>query len=443
VLQDDSTLGDDAENGASRLDQSLDLVWYSSNGEARRIQLDGTLTFGRDASCDVHIPTSATSRLHARLEPDGQGHVIRDLGSRNGVFVDGQRSQSAVLTSGMVIRVGGGVGVIAARPTGTADDFCELAPGLLGGAMLAAVARQAMLAARSRLNIVLEAESGSGKECFARAIHEWSGRSGAFVPINCSALPANLAEAELFGYQRGAFTGADRNYAGYFRASSEGTLFMDEVLDLAVGVQAKVLRAVETRAIVPLGATKELPVATRIVSACQVPMAQAARQGQLRADLFARLNGITIRIPPLRERREDIIPLFQYFVRRAQHVSKGYLTPAAAEMLCKHDWPLNVRELEALALRIGVFYPEADLIGASQIAGLMGSFASEVATVDKGSHQDDPAWDELVGALMAKQGNVVRAAEAVGISRQRAYRLMAQHPELDVARLRRAERCKH
>jgi transcriptional regulator with AAA-type ATPase domain len=442
-VRDDSTLGDDLGAGLQSSKPDLELCWWATEGQSGRLELTRSLTFGRDAGCDVCIPTASTSRKHARIDLEGAHPVLRDLASRNGVFVDGQRIEAKRLERGNVVRIGGGVGVVVTARCAQHGEFRELAPGLWGGVALARVADHARLAARSGLNIVLEAESGSGKECFARAIHEWSARSGPLVPVNCSAVPTALAEAELFGYQRGAFTGAERNHAGYFKAASGGTLFLDEVLELPAAVQAKLLRAAETREVVPLGATQAVRVAIRIVSACQVPMAQAVHRGQLRADLFARLNGVTIRIPPLRERREDILPLFQHFLTRFIPHGGPQIGPLAAEALCLHDWPLNVRELETVALRASVFFPGAESIGAEDVAGLMGRLLSEMNPSLAPAHDGDPAWEKLVGALTTKRGNVVKAAEAVGISRQRAYRLMAQHPELDVAQLRRMERCRH
>jgi DNA-binding NtrC family response regulator len=362
---------------------------------------------------------------------------VRDLGSKNGVWVDGQRVERALLEVGTVLRVGDGVAVVTPEAGAAASELAELAPGLWGGVKMAAVAKQARLAARSSLHVVLEAESGAGKECFAKAIHAWSEQSGALVALNCAALPANLAEAELFGYVRGAFTGADRAHDGYFRAAADGTLFLDELLELPLALQAKLLRAVEERAVTPLGGTRPLAANVRIIAASQQSLRLASEAGRLRPDLLSRLNGITIEIPPLRQRREDIFPLFQHFLRRAGAATSVRFTAPALEALCVYDWPLNVRELEAVAQRFCTLHPGEESLDAKQVAGLIGRPLSDVGrAVPKSA--DDSIWKGLVDALASEHGNVLRAAERLGISRARAYRLLSQHPEFDVGSMRRS-----
>ena len=158
--------------------------------------------------------------------------------------------------------------------------------------------------------IVLEGETGTGKELATRALHRWSGRSGPLSAVNCAALPEGLAEGELFGYRRGAFTGADRASAGFFRGADGGTLLLDEVSDLPLGLQAKLLRVLEEREVQPLGEISPGADRRAVVVAGQQPLIEAVRAGRFRADLLARLDGLAVRLPPLRERREDVLPLF-------------------------------------------------------------------------------------------------------------------------------------
>jgi sigma-54 dependent transcriptional regulator, acetoin dehydrogenase operon transcriptional activator AcoR len=435
---DDSTSGDTAGVAGYVANKSWFLAIVAPDDAGSFALLDG-LTIGRGDACQVRVAASATSREHARIERDGPLWIVRDLGSRNGVFVDGRRVDAAALQPGTVIRAGGCLGIVinVAEDLDGVQTFGEIVDGLWGGESLRLVARRAQLAAKSRLNIVLEAESGSGKECFARAVHDWSGRSGAFVAINCSALPASLAEAELFGFQRGAFTGAERNQTGYFRAAHTGTLFLDELLELPHPVQAKLLRAVERREVVPLGATQPIQTDARIISASQVPLSTAVASGQLRADLLARLNGVTVRIPPLRERREDIWPLFRHFVAKSGRARMPSLGVNTLERLCLHDWSLNVRELEAVANRLAALHPDDEAINPQQLDALIGT-SSRTSEPLVPPTSSDAEWTGFVEALSVKKGNVVRAAESIGISRQRAYRLIANHPEFDVASLRRA-----
>jgi transcriptional regulator with AAA-type ATPase domain len=441
MASDDSTANDAFEPRGEAQRNGWTLVIVSPFEQTRSVSLDIPVTIGRGASCEICVPTSATSREHARVGRDGPICIVRDLGSKNGVFVDGRRIEVAPLQHGSVLRAGGCVGVVVEAAPHDTEGFRELAQGLFGGGSLSTAAHQGELAARSGLNIVLEAESGSGKERFARAVHEWSGCSGPFVAINCSALPANLAEAELFGYQRGAFTGAERSQSGYFRAATGGTLFLDELLELPLAIQAKLLRAVERREVIPLGATTPIPFDTQIVAATQVALTEAVEQGRVRLDLFARLNGVTIRIPPLRDRREDVMPLFYRFLANTARPSTPTLSPGAVESLCVHDWPLNVRELEAVAHRLAVLHATANTIGASEVAALIGA-AARRSSLPRETQPPavtlDPEWSGFVEALASMKGNIVRAAERVGISRQRAYRLISSHPEFDVASFRRA-----
>lgn len=435
TTSDASTLSDRTDAGADAFGRDLELVWLSPETQVVALAGAAPLTCGRDESCAIRIVGPSTSREHASIQKDGPIWIIKDLGSKNGVWVNGQRVESACLQADSVVRVGDGVAVVIPSPIDAERGLALLAPRLLGGPRLARIARQARLAAQSELNVVLEGESGSGKECFARAIHSWSERTGDFVAINCAALPANLAEAELFGYVRGAFTGADRNHPGYFRAAAGGTLFLDEVLELTPTLQAKLLRAVEHRAIVPLGSTQLVPVATRIVVASQTSLAEAAAAGRFRPDLLARLNGVTLGIPSLRQRREDILPLFHHFLRQAGVEAPPALSPAAVEALCLHDWPLNVRELESVAQRLLVLHPQEASISLKQLTGLIGRLSVRSQAV-QGNGSDDPIWDGFLKALIAERGNVLRAAQFAGISRQRAYRLLARHPEFDVSSVR-------
>ncbi len=441
MTSDDSTANEALDHRHEGQRKRWMLIVVAPTEQARSTSLDVPVTIGRGEHCEICVPSFATSREHARVGRDGPICVVRDLGSKNGVFVDGRRVQVAPVQHGSVLRAGGCVGVVVEAAPSDRHGFRELAQGLFGGGSLSTAVTQGELAARSRLNIVLEAESGSGKERFARAVHEWSGRSGPFVAINCSALPANLAEAELFGYQRGAFTGAERSQSGYFRAATGGTLFLDELLELPHTIQAKLLRAVERREVTPLGATTAIPFDAQIVAATQVPLAEAVENGRVRPDLFARLNGVTIRIPPLRERREDVLPLFYGFCANTGRQSTPTLSPGAVESLCVHDWPLNVRELEAVAHRLAVLHATENDIGPREVAALIG-LAAPRSSLPRATQPPvavlDSEWNRFVEALASMKGNVVRAAERVGISRQRAYRLISSHPEFDVDSFRRA-----
>ncbi len=288
---------------------------------------------------------------------------------------------------------------------------------------------------------MIHGETGTGKEWTARAIHEWSGRAGPFLAVNCAALPESLAEAELFGYRRGAFTGAERASPGYFRAAHGGTLLLDEIVELPLALQAKLLRVLEQREVVPLGEPTPVPVDVRIVAAAQQPMAEAVEENEFRADLYARLDGLAVRLPPLRDRIEDVPGLLEVKLRE-----KLGRTPALdwrfVERLCVHDWPFNVRELDLVVRRIAALYADEPVL---RVAHLPERFhgtrrpseaprldAKETATPrEKSRDRDEGDTTRLLAALRKHRGNVARASGEANISRQRAYRLMGARPDVD------------
>ena len=211
--------------------------------------------------------------------------------------------------------------------------------------MLGAIER----AAGTDTTVLLEGESGTGKELCARALHNQSSRAnGPFVAINCAAIPENLLEAELFGYERGAFTGATQRKIGKFEMAQRGTIFLDEIGEMALGLQAKMLRAIETKRIERLGGNSSITVDVRIVAATNKLLRQQVQSRQFREDLFFRLSVFPVTIPPLRERKEDIPKLAHHFVERmSRDVGKKLtLSPEALQMLVAHSWPGNVRELQ-------------------------------------------------------------------------------------------------
>jgi transcriptional regulator with PAS, ATPase and Fis domain len=250
--------------------------------------------------------------------------------------------------------------------------------------------------------------------------------------VNCATLPQGLAEAELFGYRRGAFTGADRASAGFFRSAEGGTLLLDEVSDLPLGVQAKLLRVLEQRAVQPLGETRPVPIDVRIVVAGQQSLAEAVQEGRFRADLLARLEGLTVRLPPLRKRREDVLPLFSLFLRRSSGGRAPALDAELVERLAVHDWPFNVRELVLLVRRLLVLHAGESTLTVDHLPERLLEAPREASAPRRSEprHATPAPITEAVGlpalmvALRAARGNVARASAMLGITRQRAYRLM-------------------
>ena len=394
-----------------------------------RGELGSELILGRDAGCAVQLDGHDVSRRHAALRRVGPeaGATITDLGSRNGVRVNGRPIATAPLAAQDVVRLGGWVGVVTAAP----GEVEEIAPGLWGGAAMRTALAPLSGVAASDLPIILEGETGTGKEVVAGALHRWSGRAGPLVAVNCAALPEALAEGELFGYRRGAFTGAERASPGFFRAAEGGTLLLDEISDLPLALQAKLLRVLEQREVQPLGEARPVPIDVRVVVAGQQSLMDSVRAGRFRADLLARLEGLTVRLPPLRRRREDVLPLFS---RLLDGVGRGRV-PAIesdfAERLCVHDWPFNVRELVLLVRRIIALHSTEttlrahhlpDRIG-QEVTGSPSAVAAPQAPTAAAS-AEPVQLPALLVALRASGGNVARAAAILGISRQRAYRLM-------------------
>lgn len=397
---------------------------------------------GRDEDCAVVLSGSDVSRRHAVLRVEGPHHVLVDLESRNGTWVNGRRVQSVVLAPSDVVRVGGWVGLVS-RESG---PFGVLACGVFGGQRLREVLAPIELAARSDLPIVLEGETGTGKEVIARAIHEWSGRPGPFVAVNCAALPEALAEGELFGYRRGAFTGADQASLGHFRAAQGGTLLLDEVCDLPLALQAKLLRVLEEREVQPLGEARPSKLDVRVLAAAQSSLSRAVERGQFRADLLARLDGLTATLPPLRERRAELPYLFTRMLVAGAGSRPPEVDARLVERLMLYDWPFNVRELGLLVKRLLVLHGAegqlklkhlpARLRGEPSLAAAPVAAVSAAAAVE--SDLEPPDLERLIDALRASNGNVARAAQSLGISRQRAYRMMQGRAEVDLDALREA-----
>jgi transcriptional regulator with PAS, ATPase and Fis domain len=381
------------------------------------------------------------SRRHAALTRSGPDRAlaISDLGSRNGIRVNGREVSSAPLGAGDVVRLGGWVGVVTATP----GPLTVIAPGLLGGAALQAALAPLKLAAPSDLPIVLEGETGTGKEVVARSLHSWSGRPGPFLAVNCAALPEGLAEGELFGYRRGAFTGADRPSPGFFRSAEGGTLLLDEVSDLPMPLQAKLLRVLEEREVQPLGEARPVAIDVRIVVAGQQSLIESARQGRFRADLLARLDGLTVRLPPLRSRREDVSPLFSHLLAELSDGRAPAVEGDVVERLCVYDWPFNVRELVLLVRRLLVLHGGESTLGARHLPERIAPRGEDAPAPPPSPPSAAGAGDPvelpaLVVALRASGGNVARASAMLGITRQRAYRLM-EGQAVDLEALRKPE----
>jgi transcriptional regulator with PAS, ATPase and Fis domain len=278
------------------------------------------------------------------------------------------------------------------------------------------VIRRATRVAATEATTSLQGESGTGKEVIARFIHRRSPRwHGPFIAINCAALPEQLLESELFGFERGAFTGAQQPKPGQIELAAGGVLFLDEVTEMTPAAQAKFLRVLQEREFLRLGGTRPVRVNARVIAATNRNLHEAVERGHFRADLYYRLNVFDIRIPPLRERRDDIPLLAASFLREFCGAA-AELTPAAMEALCRHDWPGNVRELRNVLERAAIVCEEP-FIDAEHLALSVGKAVPSLSSTDLGVLERQA----IEQALREVRGNKVRAARQLGITRTQLY----------------------
>jgi two-component system C4-dicarboxylate transport response regulator DctD len=274
--------------------------------------------------------------------------------------------------------------------------------------------------AQADVDVLVFGETGSGKEVVASALHRWGRRAKRnFVAMNCGALPDSVVESELFGHEAGAFTGALKRRVGRIEHAQGGTLFLDEIESMPLGLQVKILRVLQERVVEPLGSNDILPIDMRVVAATKVDLGQAAAQGTFRDDLYHRLNVITIPIPPLRDRREDVMLLFQEFLRRASARFKREVPAVSAhamDHLRRHDWPGNVRELGHFAERYALGLGQSDFSASEPAA--TGTLAEQVDRFERGLIREE---------LIVAAGDVRLAAESLGTPRKTLYDKIARH----------------
>jgi two-component system response regulator GlrR len=291
-----------------------------------------------------------------------------------------------------------------------------------------AVLERASLAARSEASILIVGESGTGKELVAHAIHRASPRSGQpFVAVNATAIPESLLESELFGHVRGAFTGADRTHKGLFQAADGGTLFLDEIGDMPLGLQVKLLRALQEREVRPVGASAAIPVDIRVISATHRNLDEAVANGQFRQDLYYRLNVVTLHIPPLSERRVDIPPLVSHLLGtvlgEGQRRVTG-LSPEAMDLLMRAPWPGNVRQLRNVIEQV-VALATGPIVPATLVRSALRETSSEIISLNEA--RDRFELDYLVQLLQVTRGNVSHAARLAQRERSKFYQLLRRH----------------
>ncbi|MCC7381379.1 MAG: sigma 54-interacting transcriptional regulator [Deltaproteobacteria bacterium] len=405
-------------------------VGRGDQGSAQRVDEAGL------RGVELRLADLRASSKHVQLSRALGRWVLEDLGSKNGTRVNGQTIERVTLEDGDVIEVGHSFLVFRGAVAGAAGgplflDARDLDPRPPGCRTLHAAHGRALDAlsalAASDVAIVLRGETGTGKEVVARSIHAQSGRTGPLVAINCGALTPGLVESELFGHKRGAFTGAADDRLGLVRSAEGGTLFLDEVGDLPAPAQASLLRVLQEKEVLPVGATRPVPVDFRVIAATHRDLEEMIGRGDFRADLYARLSGFTLSLPPLRERREDLGILIAAFLG-----PRGAVPPIrieAARALFTHPWPLNVRELEK-ALETARVLAGTEAIALEHLpeplqhsARGAGAEAEEVPL----PAEDLERRAALVLLLREHQGNVSAVARAMGKARMQIQRWIKRY----------------
>jgi len=389
----------------------------------------------------VLVGDSETSRRHFALRRTAAGWLMQDLGSRNGTFVNGEQVPSAVLCNGDLIEAGGAVLAFSTECDPSDDErdrdleAAPRAPSVFHTLNCALEQRvdQVTRIAQSAVPVLIRGETGTGKELMARAIHDASGLPGAFVAVNCGALPRGLLESELFGHRRGAFSGATEDREGLVRHAHLGTLFLDEIAELPGESQVALLRVLQEGEVRPVGASEDVKVSVRVIAATHQDLALRIAEGRFRQDLYARIAGFEVVMPALRERREDLGTLIAMILPRlCDHPEEFSLQREAACAMLRYDWPQNIRELEQ-ALRSAVALCEGGKLRLEHLPEAMSRTRSSDPALSTG---DVALRDRLIVLLEQTGGNVAAVARAMSRAPVQIRRWCRRF-QIDLARYRR------
>jgi len=390
-------------------------------GELDEVQIGrGARAWARSGrTLELRISDSEISRQHARLVRHSGDWELIDLDSRNGTLVNGAPVKRAVLVDGDVIEIGAAMLVYRDAGRGSPEvgnlDVAvatALPPALRTASLeLEQRAGELIRLAPSSVPVLIRGETGTGKELTARAIHERSGRQGAFVPVNCGALPRSLVESELFGSKRGAFSGARDDRVGLVQRADRGTLFLDEIAELPAESQVALLRVLQEGEVRPVGAADALRIDVRVIAATHQDLEARIADGRFRQDLYARLAGYIVTMPPLRERREDIGTLIGAILGRivADPASITIQRPAARALLA-YPYPLNIRELEQ-TLRTAVALADGREIRLEHLPEAIRNFRPTGPSLRP---EDRALRERLVELLSEQRGNVTAVGRSLG-----------------------------
>jgi len=438
---------------AIALAQARIIAFWGGGSTSVTLPARGSIAFGRALECEVQIDHPSVSRKHAVLHL-GEELVLEDLGSSNGTRVGGRKlhaRERARIVPGELIELGSAMFVVQAPGASTRGSTVARTPdrengqppsASTGGVVVHDPAMQQLhrllgMVAPTSMSVLVRGETGVGKEVVAQTIHRLSPRAaGPFLCLNCAALPEALLESELFGHERGAFSGAVTSKPGLLETASRGTVFLDEIGEMPLPAQAKLLRAVENRQVTRVGGLHPIAIDVRFIAATHRDLEAVVASGAFRQDLYFRLNGISIRIPPLRERAAEILPLAEHFVARAARemgLPRVGISAEVIDVLERQAWPGNIRELKNVMEQAVMFSGgKTDIrvehlpVEARQTPPPMAS-APPAPTNSLFGELEALERRRIVDALEQCSGNQTRAARLLGISRRTLVSRLSAH----------------
>ncbi len=425
----------------------LALVVLSGEGRGEEFVMEGErLAIGKSSSNDIVLTHQTVSRSHCEILREGQGYVLKDLGSTNGTLLDGAEVREAFLKPGAVLTVGE-----VELKVRTFSERIEVLPSertRFGGVVGRSQGMREIFGLLERLapsdaTVLLGGETGTGKDAMARAIHQASKRKERpFIVVDCGAVVANLIESELFGHEKGAFTGASERRRGAFELADGGTLFLDEIGELPLDLQPKLLRALEARSFRRVGGNTELSVDIRVIAATKRNLSVEVDRGKFREDLYFRLAVVPVDLPPLRERKEDLPLLVEHLLEGIQagdpDAGELRMAEAAVEALAGHDWPGNVRELRNVLARAAFLARTGDgeiRLGHVPVGAPVGGGSGIAPTFDpQMSYRDTKSAFEqeferryVEWLLERHDGNISAAARSADMDRKYLHKLAKKH----------------
>lgn len=412
-------------------------------GQKRRLDVPSLLV-GKGVTAGWRLLDQTVSREHLRIELSSEGLVLHDGGSKNGTWVGGLRVHKIGVTQDVAVRMG--ATILNITLDAESSPLVVSQSPIFGGAYGESTIMRHVFAfllriAGSGVTLLMEGESGVGKEVLARAVHDHSPRKRRpFVTVDCGSIPAELIESELFGHEKGAFTGAAQGRVGLFQQAEGGTIFLDEVGELPLALQPKLLRALEQREVKPIGAKAYRPVDVRVIAATNRVLADEVKEGAFRDDLFYRLAVARVRVPSLRERPEDIPGLATRLLKEQTGDPHAEFPLDVLSLLSGYAWPGNVRELKNAVVRFGVLDARnrAELLDLTAslmrtAEGAAGEDLTSMSFYDARKHALEALEAAYFPQVLKKAGGVMsHAAELAGMSRSSFYRMLerlGQRPE--------------